>query len=510
MAQGNGLPAAWQEAFRRDAQPGRVRLADPAPERRLARLLAAWIAAGLFFLVFPGTLVGVWNLITISSRESGTSVPAPWVQAHGHAQLLGWVGAFIIGISLYMLPKLRGGRLRSPAAGWLMWALWSGAIALRWSTGIFEAGWQWAWPAAAGMELLVALLLIWQTWPPGAPARFQLRDWLIEAGFLGLLLTMLVQAQAVWPPPQAPVVPAGINNRMLHLAVWAFCYPVVWGYSAHFLPTLLGLGKPSARLACIALGLLAAGLPFPWLLPASVLAACWSLRIFHPSQRPAKVAGTDPRYPWFVRLSFVWLAVSALLGALSESPGIAGASRHAFTVGFLAGMIFSIGPRILPAFLSSRELWSARLVGVSLALLTAGCALRVGFEPLAYAGVLPSAWAVLPVSAILELAAVLLFALNIAKTLATPLPAWFFQENVKDTMTLYWYVMSYPPTRKLLIRAGLKSLERARRIPQSLTLREAAEAEGVEVQALLEPLRRFFVRRQARALRSTTAKRAGP
>jgi hypothetical protein len=117
---------------------------------------------------------------------------------------------------------------------------------------------------------------------------------------------------------------------------------------------------------------------------------------------------------------------------------------------------------------------------------------------------------VLPVSAILELAAVLLFALNIAKTQATPLPAWFWPENVKDSMTLYWYVTSYPRTRKLLIRAGLKTLERARSIPQSLTLREAAEAEGIAVEALLEPLRRFFTARQARALRSTTSKRARP
>lgn len=39
-------------------------------ERRLARLLAAFIASGLVFPVAPGTLMGVWNLIGIRSSRS--------------------------------------------------------------------------------------------------------------------------------------------------------------------------------------------------------------------------------------------------------------------------------------------------------------------------------------------------------------------------------------------------------------------------------------------------------
>jgi hypothetical protein len=49
---------------------GKPELADPLPERRLARLLGAFLGTGLVFLVAPGTLLGVWNLIGISSRHS--------------------------------------------------------------------------------------------------------------------------------------------------------------------------------------------------------------------------------------------------------------------------------------------------------------------------------------------------------------------------------------------------------------------------------------------------------
>jgi hypothetical protein len=96
--------------------------------------------------------------------------------------------------------------------------------------------------------------------------------------------------------------------------------------------------------------------------------------------------------------------------------GIWGASRHALTVGFAATMVFSIGPRILPHFGGVHAIFSKRLMLFSLLLLQLGCALRVSSEPLAYEGMLPLAWNVLPVSGMLELSGVLLFAANLAIT----------------------------------------------------------------------------------------------
>ena len=118
----------------------------------------------------------------------------------------------------------------------------------------------------------------------------------------------------------------------------------------------------------------------------------------------------------------VWLAVAAVLtmwAAMADrSGGIWGASRHALTVGFLAGMIFAIGPRILPSFCGGRQLFSPQLMLASCSLLNFGCLLRVASEIPAYEGMLHGAWRVLPVSAVVELMAVSLFALNLALTLA--------------------------------------------------------------------------------------------
>lgn len=112
--------------------------------------------------------------------------------------------------------------------------------------------------------------------------------------------------------------------------------------------------------------------------------------------------------------------ISALLAVwaanAAEARGVWGASRHALTVGFLSTMVFAIGQRVLPAFSGMRLLFSAEGMFVGLFLLTVGCGMRVGSELLAYQGLLASAWRWLPVSAITEMSAVTVFALNLAIT----------------------------------------------------------------------------------------------
>ena len=79
-----------------------------AREQALSRLLMAFITSGAVFMVLPGTFLGVWNLLQISGRESVASISPAWLQAHGHAQVFGWVASFILGIGFYSIPKLRG------------------------------------------------------------------------------------------------------------------------------------------------------------------------------------------------------------------------------------------------------------------------------------------------------------------------------------------------------------------------------------------------------------------
>lgn len=411
-------------------------------ERRAQRLLLAFITSGLIFMLLPGTFLGVWNLISISGHK-GASVSAAWIQAHGHAQIFGWIGSFILGIGFYSIPKMTGGTFRAHR-GWVALCVWSAGVLLRWLAGVYAWNWRLLLPASAVLELagfLIFFQSVRQHRPAAATSKQEgkrLPVWLLSvmAGTAGFMLGLLVNlGAAVYVSFYGvqPVFPAALEWRLLALLSYAFIVPTVWGFSARWLPVFLGLRQPSDLLLRGSLLLMAIGVAFalagfshvaPWLFAAGAIQSCVALNIFSKQERPAKTGGIHPSFPLFVRTAYTWLVVATALGIcaayLDRMNGWTGAGRHALTVGFIATMVFAIGQRVLPAFAGMRVLYSPRLMFCSLALLTVGCTLRVGSEILAYEGYWPPAWHVLPVSAICELVAVTVFAANLLLTFKQP------------------------------------------------------------------------------------------
>jgi uncharacterized protein involved in response to NO len=409
-------------------------------ETSLSRLLITYITTGLIFMLLPGTFFGVWNLVAISSRRAADSISPAWVQAHGHAQIFGWIGSFILGIGFYSIPKLRRLDPFALSAGWGCWALWTAGVALRWWAGVSQWHWRTGAPASAVLELAAFVVFLRcvsghrpQKSANGA-AKNGLDEWalVVIIASMGLLLTLIVNLAAtivLAVKGSASALPAGFDQRFLVLETWGFLVPFVWGFSARWLPVFLGL-RPIHRgrllwavvlnlagvIAALAGWMVAAVV----LLTAGVLIAVNALRIFEPPISPAKLKGVSPSFPVFIRLAYGWAVIAAVLGiwaALTSRPqGVWGASRHALTVGFLATMVFAIGQRVLPAFSGMRILFSTKLMFFALTLLGVGCFLRVSSEILAYQGFSNAAWSWLPVSAIVEMIAVTIFASNLLLT----------------------------------------------------------------------------------------------
>lgn len=98
MTQSNNAHAPWQR-----------RIHEPFILAALALALTAGFGYG-------AVLVGVLALGIIPGSWYGATV-----QAHGHAQLFGWLGLFVMGMGLYFLPRLRGVTLQE--TGRAPWAL---------------------------------------------------------------------------------------------------------------------------------------------------------------------------------------------------------------------------------------------------------------------------------------------------------------------------------------------------------------------------------------------------
>ncbi len=403
-----------------------------AREASLSRLLMLYIGSGLAFMLLPGTFLGVWNLISISTRQAAESVSPAWLQAHGHAQIFGWIGSFILGIGFYSIPKLRRQNAFALAPVWLCWAMWTAGVALRWAINVYQ--WQWrVLVPISGMLEVAAFLVFFRTISGHKkdPADGGLETWAVvvigaTCGFLAALLMNLGGTFYVALRATSPAFPAALDQRFLPLETWGFLVPFVWGFSAKWLPIFLGLRPARSRALLAAFSLNAAGVACAlagWALVAALLVfhaamlAAAALQVFRRPQQPAKTKGVHPSFPVFVRIAYGWAIAAGLIGLWAakapDAAGVGGASRHALTVGFLATMVFSIGQRILPAFSGMRLLFSSRLMFWSLLLLNVGCMLRVTSEIVAYQDYGAWAWHALPVSAVLELTAVTLFAVNL-------------------------------------------------------------------------------------------------
>lgn len=411
-----------------------------ARELALQRLLTVWIITGLTFMLLPGTFLGVWNLISIAGERTPAHIDPAWIQAHGHAQLFGWIGTFILGIGFYSLSKMGAIPEFAVSRGWLSWALWTSGVTLRWATNVWQWQWRWMLPLSALLEL-GGFVLFFVTVrrhrpekPLGAAGPGPRPAWMVlvvfgSIGFLASLLANAVVAAQGSIAGSSPAVPHAVNQRLLALFGWGFPVLTIWGFSARWLPVFLGLNPPSVRLMFAALaadvaGILAAAVD-SWrfstaAIAAAVVLACCGLRIFAPSLNPPKIIGVHRSFPTFVRLAYGWLAVSACLAVSASlwdrAGGLWGSSRHALTVGFMSTMVFAIGQRVLPAFCGMRVLYSPALMFWSLALLNAGCLLRVVSEVGAYESYAPALWPLLSVSAILEMAAVTIFAASLLLT----------------------------------------------------------------------------------------------
>jgi len=435
----SALPTRIEKEAGRPLTPLEIFDIAAARETTLSRLLMLYIGTGLVFMLLPGTFLGVWNLMAISSHRSADSVSPVWIQAHGHAQIFGWIGTFILGIGFYSIPKLR--RMKSFAlwAVWSSWALWTSGVTLRWLTSVYQWHWRVLLPLSATLEL-AAFVIFFRTVSGHRPqdsGKEKLDHWVlvVMAGTAGLLLTLLVNFGAtlfIALRNASPELPPDFDQRFLVLQTWGFLVPFVWGFSAKWLPVFLGLRPIHGRLLLLAVGLNFAGVlaafgltvPAALLLLAGAVVAVYALRLFELPARPAKTKGVHASFPVFVRLAYVWALIAASLGiwaaSVANSHGIWGASRHALTVGFLAMMVFAVAQRVLPAFSGMRLLFSTKLMFLAMLTLTAGCLLRVSSEILAYQGFAHWAWSWLPVSALTEMTAVTLFAANLFVTFMQP------------------------------------------------------------------------------------------
>jgi hypothetical protein len=411
-----------------------------------------------------GASWGAYLLLRIGLGGSFTSVGIHEVNAHGHAQIFGWVGLFVMGFAYQAFPRFKHASLAWPGLAWASLGLMVGGLVVRSVLEPLASLLPWlAVPAVTAAVLEVAAIglfvaVIVQTWRrAGKPLA--LYDYYVLAAlawfvFQAVYETVYLAATLAATGPDLLRLVATWQAPLRDAQIHGFALLIILGVSHRLFPHFYGFPQPARWRSWFALFALNAAVAGEmaglilmrtnghawaalWYASVLVLAGTTLLlvhgwRLFSPPQE-------SDRGLKFLRAAYVWLFVSlgmlvllpaylALLRLLAPDSAAAhlgfshayyGAIRHAITVGFVSLMIVGVAAKVVPT-LNGRDVRALAPLWLPFVLLNAGCALRVVGQTLT--DFTAAAFPFAAVSGVLEVSGLAVWGVHLWRIM-TPSPA---------------------------------------------------------------------------------------
>jgi hypothetical protein len=418
--------------------------------------------AGILLTLSLGAVWGAWLLLKIAWGQTFRAVGIHEVNAHGHAQIFGWVGLFVMGFAYQAFPRFKQTQLAWPGVARLTLFLMVAGIlgrSLLEYVAVADAALLGATAAASVLEVTAIVLftaVILVTWRrSGKGLAFydhyilSALGWFILQGVFDGVYTLATLAATERADLLGLV--ATWQGALRDMQVHGFATLMILGVSQYLFSHFYGLPmpRPQRSLSLLVVFNLAvvgevAGLILmrrsghAWaglwyasvvLLAGGVIALLASWPIF------GRVPESD-RSLKFMRAAFVWLLVSLamlvllpvyqflLLPRLAPasdavqlgfSHAYSGAIRHAITVGFISLMIVGVAAKVVPV-LNGVSVHRLSPLVVPFVLLNVGCALRVSMQVLT--DVWPGVYPVAGVSGVLEVAGLALWGAHLWSVMA--------------------------------------------------------------------------------------------
>ncbi len=460
------------------------------PDEVGTETLYKWYVAGALAVALTlGFGLGLINLLRIADAGNYYVVSGIWKQLHGHAQVMGWVGLFIMGVALHVVPRMKMTAVQPVWAARATLGLMVAGLALR------GFGYRWAALGSAVVELVGVGLFLWLL--VGVVLRSEQArepyEKFILASFGWLVVLAVWNVGIVWqrmPPVQ--------HALWIHAAMFGFIANMIFGFSLRVLPHFLGLRETRARAADAAFWLWNAAVVIRYPIEWRAWTALWlelaatglfihALGIFARRRTRIEIKGVDNAFAWFIGLGYAWLIVVALVPFHADVFRLSASSRHAMAVGFITPIMFGVAYRVLPIF-NGVNLWSHRLLRVSFWALALGSTLSFA---MAFNKAYETRWSYVWTAGagILLMVAVVMFAVNIARTLRVKAEKYARGQPVKLTTRVRELLEVAPELRPALIHNGLAGLAAMRHNPpRFVTIEFAARRHQLDPEPLLVAL----------------------
>jgi hypothetical protein len=474
-------------------------------------LYKRFVFGALFVALTAGFGLGLVNLTRIALAQSYYEISGVLKQIHGHAQVFGWVGLFIMGVAFHVVPRMKMQPLRPVrAAKWCFWLMFGGVllrvVAQPLARHVVGAG---TLLISGAMEL-AAVGLFFGLLGATAARSDQKRElyekfiWASAAWFavlavwnfwivLGMFLNRSVG------------IPALQDALWIHVAFFGFIANMIFAFSLRVLPHFLGLRETKILPATIAFVLwnTAIFLRYPverlaWaastLEAVAIVLFVWALGVFARRRTKIEIKGVDNSFAWFIKLGYAWLLVAALIPFHADAFRLSASARHTMAIGFITPLMFGVAYRVLPIF-NGVNLWSNRLMRASFWALAAGSTLAFS---MAFNKVFETTWSYAwsGIAGFLVFAALVMFTVNIGMTLRSRAEKFTRGSVVKLTTRITELLETYPDIRPVLIHGGLAGLAAMRHNPpRFVTIEFAARRHDIDPQPLVKLLNEEILRR---------------
>jgi hypothetical protein len=387
-----------------------------------------YFTAAMLLVLTLGATWGAYLLLKIAVASDFKAAELHLVNAHGHAQIFGWVGLFIMGFAYQAFPRFKHTDLAWPWLAPAVLGLMIGGVMTRAVLEPLAGSWSYAMAGAvyaAWVEVVaisVFALQIVATWRRAGHGLAYYDGYIVCS--LGWFVVQAVYELLYLQATLAAADRAALlrlvatwQGALREIQIYGFAGLMILGVSQRAFHPFFGLPEPSKRLSRVVLvswnaaviaqaaGLIlmrTAGHAWAalWYMGVLVLAGCALalLRNWRIFSRPAE----PDRSLKFLRAAYVWLLISLGMATmlpvfqLVVLPAVAphseavtlgfshayyGAVRHAVTVGFISLMIVGMASRVVPTLrgIDPRTLSPLWLV---FWLLNVGCAARVIFQTL--------------------------------------------------------------------------------------------------------------------------------
>ena len=465
------------------------------------KVYAKFVKTAIVLTLTVGVTFGALVLSYIAIKLDFDSVYYALIQAHGHAQIYGWVGLCVMGFAMYIVPRVKNTELKHRGFANVCYLFAAVGITLRTVVQPLPySSLRFLLPVSAILECIAILLFILIVLRTilASKEKIGIYDKFFKAGIIWFFISTCMNMGMICYLYKHKLheIPRHFFSPYVHLYLFGFVLMFIFAVNIRTVYAFLDIKPVRAKAVNLTFWIMNICIPIYFLshffadesvvvhwvshavafpIGFALLTFVFGLRVFERSTKELDDVVMDRSYAKTIRIAYLWLIVTAgilvVMPFLKDGSEIQhrfhGSLNHALTVGFITMMIIGYASKMIPTF-KGINMHSIRLSNITFVLLNTGCFLRVFSQIMVGVNGKTLFYVTMGTSGWFELAALSLFGYNLWKTMnfvqeskppvSSQAPATVKITEVSKDTKVFDVVDQYPDTLQIFLDFGFSQM----------------------------------------------------